>query len=197
MYMRRTAGVSSKREQLVNTALELFAKNGIHATGINTIEEESGVTKKTLYAHFRSKDELVLAALRHYDGFFRNDFMRRVEKSGKTPRARLLAIFDVAHEWFQQNNFYGCLFINTIGEFSDKDTPIRQICKEYKRLMKGYFRELCQQAGASDPQELAEELDMLFEGSTVIAQVSQNPKTAEIAKRAAKALITRAIPPHK
>ena len=195
--MRKTIGVPTKREQLIKTTLELFAKNGIHATGINTIEEQSGVTKKTLYAHFRSKEELVLAALQHYDGFFRNDFMRRVEKRGKTPKARLLAIFDVAHQWFQQNNFYGCLFINTIGEFSDKDTSIRHICIEYKRLMKVYFQELCQQAGASDPQGLAEELNMLFEGSTVIAQVSQNPKTAEIAKRAAKVLISRAISSHK
>ena len=114
--------------------MELFAKNGIHATGIDTIVEYSGVTKKTLYAHFCSKEELVLAVLRHYDGLARNDFMRRVESSGKTPRARLLAIFDVAHRWFQQNNFYGCLFINTIGEYSDKGTPIRQICKEYKKI---------------------------------------------------------------
>ena len=114
----------------------------IHATGVDSIVEQSGVTKKTLYAHFRSKEELVLAVLRHYDGLARNEFMRRVESGGKTPRARLLAVFDFAERWFQQNNFYGCLFINTIGEYSDKDTPIRQICKEYKKLVKGYIRAL-------------------------------------------------------
>lgn len=188
---------SLKREQLLKTALELFAKNGIHATGIDTIVEHSGVTKKTLYAHFRSKEELVLAVLRQYDGLARNEFMRRVESGGKTPRARLFAIFDVAQRWFQQKNFYGCLFINTIGEFSDKDTPIRHVCKEYKKLVKGYIRKLCQQAGALDPQGLAEELVLLLEGATVTAQVSQNPKTAQIAKRAAKALIDKAIPPHQ
>jgi AcrR family transcriptional regulator len=182
----------SKRDQLIQTALELFAKNGIHATGVDSIVEQSGVTKKTLYAHFRSKEELVLAVLRQYDELARNDFMRRVESGGKTPRARLLAVFDFAERWFQQSNFYGCLFINTIGEYSDKDTPIRQICKEYKKLVKGYIRELCQQAGASDPQGLAEELALLLEGATVTAQVSQNAKTAKIAKRAAKALIDKA-----
>jgi len=184
----------SKRDQLIQTAVKLFAKNGIHATGIDTIVEQSGVTKKTLYAHFRSKEELVLAVLRQYDELARNDFMRRVESGGKTPRARLLAVFDFAERWFQQSNFYGCLFINTIGEYSDKGTPIRQICKEYKKLVKGYIRELCKQAGASDPQGLAEELAMLLEGATVTAQVSQNAKTAKIAKRAAKALIDKAIP---
>ena len=182
----------SKRDQLIQTALELFAKNGIHATGVDSIVEQSGVTKKTLYAHFRSKEELILAVLRQYDELARNDFMRRVESGGKTPRARLLAVFDFAERWFQQSNFYGCLFINTIGEYSDKGTPIRQICKEYKKLVKGYIRELCEQAGASDPQGLAEELAMLLEGATVTAQVSQNPKTAKIAKRAAKALIDKA-----
>ena len=187
----------SKREQLIQAALELFAKNGIHATGVDSIVAQSGVTKKTLYAHFRTKEELVLAVLRHYDGLARNEFMRRVESGGTTPRARLLAIFDVAQHWFQQNNFYGCLFVNTIGEYSGKDTPIRQICKEYKKLLKDYIHSLCKQAGAKDPQGLAEELALLLEGATVTAQVSQNPKTARIAKRAAKALIDKAIPqPH-
>jgi AcrR family transcriptional regulator len=184
---------SFKREQLLKTALELFAKKGIHATGIDAIVEHSGVTKKTLYAHFRSKEELVLAVLRQYDGLARNEFMRRVESGGKTPKARLLAIFDFAERWFQQSNFYGCLFINTIGEYSDTDTPIRQICKEYKKLVKGYIRELCEQAGASDPKGLAEELALLLEGATVTAQVSQNHNTAKIAKRAARALIDKAV----
>lgn len=184
---------SFKREQLLKTALELFAKNGIHATGIDAIVERSGVTKKTLYAHFRSKEELVLAVLRQYDGLARNEFMRRVESYGKTPKTRLLAIFDFAERWFQQSNFYGCLFINTIGEYSGTDTPIRQICKEYKKLVKGYIRELCEQAGASDPKGLAEELALLLEGATVTAQVSQNHNTAKIAKRAARALIDKGV----
>jgi AcrR family transcriptional regulator len=182
----------SKREELIQTALELFGKNGIHATGIDAIVERSGITKKTLYAYFRSKEELVLAVLRQYDGMARSEFMRRVESGGKTPKARLLAIFDFAERWFQQSNFYGCLFINTIGEYSDKDTPFRQICKDYKKLVQGYILSLCEQAGANNPQELAEELALLLEGATVTAQVSQNPKTAKIAKRAAKALIEKA-----
>ena len=184
----------SKRDQLIQTAVKLFAKNGIHATGVDAIVEHSGVTKKTLYAHFRTKEELVLAVLRHYDALARNEFMRKVESAGTKPRARLLGIFDVAEQWFQESNFYGCLFINTIGEYSGKNTPVRQICKEYKKLVKGYIHSLCEQAGAHNPQELAEELALLLEGATVTAQVSQNPKTAKIAKRAARALIDNAIP---
>ena len=135
----------------------------------------------------------MLAVLRHYDGLARNEFMRRVESGGKTPRTRLLAIFDFAQRWFQERNFYGCLFINAIGEYSDDETPIRQICKEYKKLVKEYIQHLCQQAGARDPQKLAEELALLLEGATVTAQVSQNSKTAQTAKRVAKVLVDKAI----
>ena len=195
--MGRKPGVPSKREQLIQTAVELFAKNGFHATGIDTIVAQSGVTKKTLYAHFRSKDELVLAALRHYDGLFRNDFMRRVETAADTPKARLLALFDVAEGWFGQNNFYGCMFINAIGEYSETDTPIRQVCKEYKRLIKGYIRELCEQAGASHAKKLAEEIALLLEGAIVTAQVSNKTKAAKIAKRAAGILLDQVIPGSK
>ena len=192
--MKETTRSISKRERLIKTARELFAKNGIHATGVDSIAIASGVTKKTMYAHFRSKEELVLAVLRHYDGLARNEFMRQVETGGKSPKTRLLAIFDFAQRWFQDNNFSGCLFINAIGEYSDDDSPIRQICKEYKKLVKSYIHQLCQEAKASDPQQLADELALLMEGATVTAQVSQNPKTAQIAKRAAKALIDKAIP---
>ena len=130
--MRKKPERLSKREQLIKTAVELFSKNGIHATGIDTIVEYSGVTKKTLYAHFRSKEELVLAALRHYDGQFRNSFMRQVEARGRTPKARLLAVFDVAETRFRQNNFYGCMFINAVGEHSETDTPLRHVCYELR-----------------------------------------------------------------
>ena len=178
----------------MKSALALFAKNGIHATGIDAIVEHSGVTKKTLYAHFVSKEELVVAVLRQYDELARNEIKREVENGGKTAKGRLLAVFDFAEKWFQQDDFYGCVFINTIGEFSDKSAPIRQVCQEYKKLLKRYIQELCEQAGASNPQGLAEELGMLLEGATVTAQISQNPKAARIAKRVAKILIDKGIP---
>ena len=187
----------SKREQLIRTAVELFSKNGIHATGIDTIVEHSGVTKKTLYAHFGSKEELVLAALRHYDGQFRNFFMRQVEAKGRTPKTRLLAVFDVAEAWFRQNNFYGCMFINAVGEHSETDTPLRHVCHEFKLMMSGFIRDLCEQVGARNPEALADEIALLLEGAIVTAQVSQKPEAAKIARRAAVVLIERQSRPEK
>ncbi|MDH3702639.1 MAG: TetR/AcrR family transcriptional regulator [Alphaproteobacteria bacterium] len=185
---------SERREHLIDTAIQLFAEHGFHATGIDTILKSSGVSKKTLYRHFRSKEELILAALRKYDGLFRNSFMRQVEELADTPRGRLLAVFDVAEIWFGQSRFFGCMFINAIGEYSDIDTPIRQACMEFKALMRGYFRELCMQAEIPGGALLSEELALLFEGATVTAQVSRDRgHAARIAKIAAEALIDRAV----
>lgn len=183
-----------RREHLIDTAIELFAEHGYHATGIDRILAESGVSKKTLYRHFRSKDELILAALKKYDGLFRNGFMRQVEARAEDPYSRLLAVYDVAADWFEQNNFYGCMYINAVGEFSEADTPIRQVCREFKSLMRRYIEDLCRAAGAEDPPELAEELALLLEGAIVTAQVSeQRTRAARVAKTAATALIAQAM----
>lgn len=185
---------SERREHLIDTAIALFAERGYHATGIDTILERAGVSKKTLYRHFRSKDELILAALRKYDGRFRNEFMRQVEARARTPRERLLAVFDVAGAWFAQDNFYGCLYINATGEFSAPDTPIRKACQEFKGLMRRYIEDLCREAGAPEPGRLAEALSLLLEGATVTAQVSgRESRAAETARNAAATLIARAL----
>lgn len=181
--------MSSKREQLINTARDLFAEKGFHATGIDTILARSGIAKKTMYNHFRTKEELILAVLRQHDSEFRNFFMKQVESLAETPAERLLAVFDVAEVWFSQNDFFGCMFINAIGEYSDRDTPIRQVCREFKNLMHGYLTGLAEQAGAKNPQELADELALLLEGAIVTAQVSQRPQAAITAKRVAKSII--------
>lgn len=183
-------GGSERREHLIDTAIDLFGEHGYHATGIDTILEKSGVSKKTLYRHFRSKDELILAALKKYDGLFRNSFMRQVEEKAESPQGRLLAVFDVAAAWFGQNNFYGCMYINAVGEYSDPDSPIRLVCKEFKALMRRYIEDLCTALPAADPAGLAEELALLLEGSIVTAQVSQEGgRAARVAKTVAASLI--------
>ncbi len=184
--------MQSKREQLINTAKKLYAEKGYHATGIDTILAESGIAKKTLYNHFRKKDELILAVLRQHDSEFRNYFMRQVETIADKPADRLLAMFDVAEAWFSQNNFFGCMFINAIGEYSEEDTPIRDACREFKKLMRDYIRDVAVEAAAADPEALADELALLFEGAIVTAQVSKRANAAKTAKHIAKTLIADA-----
>jgi AcrR family transcriptional regulator len=181
------------REQLINTAIELFREHGYHATGVDKIIEMAGVSKKTLYTHFRSKEELLIAALRHHDGAFRNNFMRQVDRLAKTPQERLLTIFDVAETWFSQKKFFGCMFINVIGEHSQKGSPIRDICKQFKRMMRNYIRDLCVQSGAKEPDILADKLALLFEGAVVTSQVSQKPEAAKTARDIARSLVAQML----
>lgn len=186
--------MSAKRQQLIDTAIELFNAHGFHGVGIDRIAEEARVSKKTMYHHFRSKEELILAALRHKDGLFRNEFMRAVEAAGNTPRERLLAIFDVAQAWFTDHKFYGCMFINAVGEYAEPDTEIRAACRDFKRQMLGFIEELASEAGLAHPRQVAAALSILLEGSIVTAQVSGQPSCAQTARQAAEVLVEHAAP---
>ena len=184
---------SLKREQLVQTALQLFSKHGFHAVGIDSIIKEAGIAKKTLYNHFKSKDELILAVLRHHDQLFRNHFMNAVESSSDSPKGKLLAIFDVAEAWFSDDSFYGCLFVGASSEFPETDTPIRNVCKGFKRLVQEYIEQLGKQAGCKNPKQLAAHLLLLLEGAISIAQINGTSLSAKQAKEAAKILVSSSI----
>lgn len=183
----------SRRQHLIDIALELFAEHGFHATGIDMVMERAKMSKKTLYSYFRSKDELILACLRHHDGIFRNHFMGQVEKCGGTVEERLLGVFDVALAWFCQNNFFGCIFINAVGEYSDSESPIRQVSKDFKKMMHSYILSLTRQLPIEGVESLANQLALLLEGAIVTAQVSQKPEAAEYAKHAARTLLASAL----
>ena len=183
---------SSKRDQLIDTALDLFCRDGFHATGIDKILAQSGVAKMTMYKHFKSKDELILAALHRRDETFRNDFMRQVERRGKTPGQRLLAIFDVMGDWICGRGFTGCTFINASAEYADPDDPIHAAAAEHKRLVLGYVLGLATDAGAKDAHALAQGLMPLAEGAIVMAQVSGHTEAAAQAKKTAEILLADA-----
>ena len=184
---------SGRREHLMQVARELFAQFGFHGTGIDRILSTAGVSKKTLYKHFRSKDELILAVLKQYDGEFRNHFMRSVEAASSDPKERLLAVFDVAKAWFDEPGFFGCIFINAVGEFSGEDTQIRTACHDYKQQVRAFIVELAKKANAPDPTMLGDQLALVLEGAIVTAQVSDKEHAIRTAKCAAAALIENAL----
>ena len=180
---------SSKREQLVDTARRLFYENGIHATGIDKILAEAGVSKMTLYKHFKSKEELVLAAIRRHDEEMRNEFVREVERRASSPLERLFAVFDVLGEWCGADDFQGCPFINAAAEYGEPESPIRQACAEHNRIFHTYMRDLAAAAGVAEAEELARQLVSLFQGAIVIAYVNGEADAAKVAKNAARILL--------
>lgn len=186
----------NKRDHLVETAVRLFGQEGFHATGIDRILQEAGVARMTLYKHFRSKDELILAALRRRDEQFRTWFKSSIERRGGTPAQRLLASFDALEEWFEGRAFAGlpfsgCSFINAAAEYADNMHPVHQVAAEHKRLLLEYIRLLCSSAGARNPDSLAWSIALLHEGAIVTAQVSTDTDAASGAKEIARVLMAK------
>jgi AcrR family transcriptional regulator len=148
----------------------------------------------TLYNHFPSKEALILAALHRRDAEFREWFAREVESRARTPRARLLAAFDVIADWCVSPGFYGCTFINASAEFHRRDDPIHVAAAENKRAIARYLRDLAAAAGARDPKSLSEELTVLLHGGLVLSHIHGGAAAVRRAADAAKLVIDDALP---
>lgn len=183
----------SRRDHLVETALALFMRDGFHATGIDGILSQAGVAKMTLYNHFKSKDDLIVAALCLGGERFRHWFTQAVEAKAENPRGRLLALFGALDEWINQPDFSGCAFINAAAEYGRRDDPIKRAAAGHKHKIRDYVRGLAAEAGAPDANALADGLNLLMEGAIVTAHVSGRRDAALVARRAATLLIKRAL----
>ncbi len=182
----------SKRDELVRKALEVFYRDGFHATGMDRLSEETGISKTTMFKHFRSKDELILAVLRLRDQDFRNWLFRRMEQAG-APQAQLLAIFDALAEWFSSPRFRSCMFIKAASEYPDPGHPIHAQAAEHKRLLCLQLSKLTAEAGARDSAQLARALLLLKEGAIVTAHMGHEADPAGDAKVVAAKLISDAL----
>lgn len=189
-----TKPAPSKRDVLVDTALELFHRHGYNATGIDTILAEAGVAKMTLYRHFASKDELIVAVARRREQQVTAFVAGWIERHAKTPEKRVLSFFDALGEWFSGRAFHGqpfrgCMLLNATAELPDVGGELRAFAAESKRRQRSWFRVQLQQAGFKSPKALAEELLVLSQGAIVTAQALGDPGAAKAARRAAEALL--------
>jgi len=185
---------AEKRAHLVDVAAALFNAHGYHAVGIDQVIAEAGVAKTTLYRHFKSKDELIVAALRRIDEQFLADMRQTVDKAGGSPADKLLATFDFLAAWFRRKTFYGCPFLGAAGEYADRTNPVFRESVVHKRLMAAYFEELARAAGLKDPRAVAEQIHLLHEGATAVAHINGDPAAADRAKAVAATLIAAAAP---
>lgn len=176
--------------RVLDVAAELFYRQGIHAVGVEAIAAGAGVTKKTLYACFGSKDQLVTAYLVERDQRWRAWLERWVAESAAPPREKLLAVFDALEAWMDRAGFRGCGFVNALAETPDPEHPARAVVIGQKRWMRQYFEELAAAAGLADPADFADSALLLYEGATVAASagfpdaVRKARRTAEILLRA-------------
>ena len=183
----------SKREQIIEAATHLFHVDGFNATGIEKIRETANVSKKTLYNHFISKEELILAVLRREDENVRHWIMKNVEGISQKPRERLIGLFDVYASWIGSEGFGGCLFIKAASEFSDPENKCKVASTEAKRLSKQMIKQLVLEADASDPDILTDQLNLLIQGATVQAQAADDLTSIWTAKSIGLVLIEKSL----
>ena len=138
---------------------------------------------------------MILAALRRADERSRAGFSAAVAKAGPSARERLLAIFDNLEDWFADPAFNGCLFIKAAADYPDARDPIHAQAAEHKRLLRGMLEGLARETGAHNPAELAEQLQLLFDGAIVQAQICGGTAAAVQARRAADLLLAEATQP--
>lgn len=161
---------SLARERILDTAYGLICRHGIRGVGIDTIIERSDVAKMTVYRHFGSKDELVLAVMVRREQLWLREWLQaEVLASAAGGRERLLAIFDVFDAWFRRPDFEGCLFINVLLEIDDRTHPIHRASREHLARIRTFIAALAADAGVADADAFARQWHVLMKGSIVSA----------------------------
>jgi AcrR family transcriptional regulator len=172
------------KERILETADRLFYLRGIRAVGVDTIAAEIGISKRTLYNHFPSKDELIAAYLERR--------FTPAPASEKPPVEQILGTFDRLERGFASKGFRGCPFVNAVAELGPEDQSVRKIAVAFKESRRIWFRDLLRQIGVADPEGLATQLTLLVDGSIAQDLVRNDPSMARAAKDAARVLLANA-----
>ncbi|MEA5391027.1 TetR/AcrR family transcriptional regulator [Cyanobium gracile UHCC 0139] len=189
-----TARSSAKRDALLDTAEGLFARHGYRAVGIDTVLAAAGVAKMTLYKHFRSKEELIAAVLERRGNTIAGGLAERIAAAPDDPGARLLAVFEWLEQAVRSPQFHGCLFIKAASEYPAAEDLPRQAAEAFKGECRELLEGLSRDLAVADPEGLARQLQLLFEGALVVAFLQRTPLAAADARRAAEALLASAPP---
>jgi AcrR family transcriptional regulator len=174
----------SMKERILETADRLFYLQGIRAIGVDTIAAEIGISKRTLYNHFPSKDALISA-------YLARRFVQP-QPSDKPPAEQILGTFDRLERGFASKGFRGCPFVNAVAELGTEDQAVRKIAVAFKESRRLWFRDLLLQIGVTDAEGLATQLTLLVDGSIAQDLVRNDPSMARAAKEAAKVLLGNA-----
>jgi AcrR family transcriptional regulator len=177
------------RERILDTAYALFSRSGIRAVGVDTVVAESGVAKMTLYRHFPSKDDLVLAFMERREELWTRGWVEaETGRRASSPGERLLAIFDIFDEWFHREDFEGCSFINVLLEIDDRTHVIHIAAARHLANIRAFVRGLAEEAGVRDPETFARQWHTLMKGS-IVAAGEGDVDAARAAKEVAKLLL--------
>ena len=180
----KTSAKTDMKERILQIADRLFYLRGIRAIGVDTIAAEIGISKRTLYNHFPSKDELIAAYLK-----------RRFVITSPTEKPaadQILGYFDALERRFSAKDFRGCPFVNAVAELGPEDRAVKKIAIAFKEARRLWFRDLLRQIDVADADALSTQLVLLVDGSIAQDLVRSDPSMARAAKAAARVLLENA-----
>jgi AcrR family transcriptional regulator len=183
----------SARDRLLEAASELFYEEGVHSVGVERIVERAGVAKPTLYSLFGNKEGLVRAYLTARHDRTRERMKQELGARFATPRQRLVGVFEVQGLSFDEPGFRGCAFISANAE-SSGGKSIEELTDDYRSWVRSLFLDLAREAGATEPERLAQQLVLLYDGAGISAWLDHNASAADAARTVASGLIDAAIP---
>jgi len=178
------------RDRLLAAAAELFYKEGINNVGIDRVIEHAGVAKASLYAHFRSKDELVRAYLEARHDARKATVLEQIGRH-RSPRERLLAVFDGVAQTFAQPGYRGCAFVRANAEMPP-GSAAGAVCDTARGWLRELFATLGGEAGARNPVALAQQMMLLYDGAVIAAQMDGDVDAAATARTLAASLLDTA-----
>lgn len=174
----------------MSVAAETFYRHGVTASGVDTITRESGVSKPTLYSHFRSKSELVTAALEWQHERRRDEVREFLDGLDERGTERILAVFDWLARAAAEADFRGCAFLNAAAELvQPTDQPARAMARKHKAWWRELFTELAAEADLRAPEEVGDELLLLVDGAYARLVVDGTAQPVQVARRLAQVLL--------
>ena len=183
------ASTHSARQRILATATDLFSREGYRAVGTDTIIERSGVAKMTLYRHFAAKNDLICAYIEQTIEDFWTSFEQVISEHPGSPRAQLVAIFEMLASKVADPAFCGCSCLHAAVEFPQLDHPAHRVAFQHKQDVRTRFRHLAAQAGAQQPDLLADQLLLLMNGMLMQGRMEGPTDVTSPVVQAARALI--------
>ena len=186
--MGRTRETSEARQRILETADRLFYQDGFRAVGIDRIIAEAEVAKMSLYKHFPSKDDLILAVLQYREHVVLEFFRSAMERHAKKTKSPLRAFFAALKDWFELPGFRGCAFQNAAVELADAAHPGTEFVRGHKQRFAEFLRGLVEEA-VGKAAKIALAVALLVEGAIVTAVIQGSPDAADVARDAALKLV--------
>jgi AcrR family transcriptional regulator len=186
---RTRASSSEARRRILETADRLFYEGGVRGVGIDRIIAEANVAKMTLYTHFPSKDDLILAVLEHREKVVSEFFRAAMERQGPKTKSPLRAFFAALKEWFESPGFRGCAFQNAAAELADPAHAGTEFVRGHKQRFGEFLRGLVEESAGKSAAKVAPAVTLLVEGAIVTAVIQGKPDAADVARDAALKLV--------